>query len=150
MQTSGRQTDPAASACKPSHHSFLSFPYNYYNIFFFFKCHPSLCRLNSHCKATNQWLITAKCLSPSSLNSNGANCRGQLTSSSKWCRKSSTCTKKKNNPTPPDGDQVGWCARLHDTKQQEAAPSVHIASVISPCELAVHRAACYTYKTLHL
>lgn len=91
-------TDPAESACKPSHHSFLSFPYNYYNSFSFFSFHPSLCRLNSHCKATNQWFITVKCLSPSSLNSNGANCSGKLTHSSQWCKKkTSLCT----NPTSP-------------------------------------------------
>lgn len=96
MQTS-------ASACKPSHHSFLSFPSNYYNVFFslfFCKFHPSLCRLNSHCNATNQWLITVKCLSPSSFNSNRANYSGKkLMSLSQWCQTTSTCThKKKKNP----------------------------------------------------
>lgn len=92
--------DPGASACKPSYHSFLSFSYKYYKSFFFFKFHPSLRRLNSHCKATNQWLITVKCLSPSSLYSNGANCSGKLTPLSQWCQKTTTCTKKKTHTTP--------------------------------------------------
>lgn len=41
---------------------------------------------------------------------------------------------------------------VHDClmeEEEEGAPSTHTAVAISPYELGVHHAACYTYKSLH-
>lgn len=132
------------SACKPFHHSFLSFPSNYHNSpFFFLFSFFNFIRHSAGCTVTAKLPISGSSpLSASVLHCWTAMVQTVVENSRLRPSgvKTSTCTKKK--PTPPTclRRRSGW---LVGTAAWRTFPL--------PSQPRARRARCfsYTYKSLH-
>lgn len=119
------------SACKPFHHSFLSFPSNYHNFFFSFF---NFIRHSAGCTVTAKLPISGSSpLSASVLHCWTAMVQTVVENSRLRPSgvKTSTCTKKKNNPTHLPRTAI----RLVGRHGRVTHISFAISATRSPCTL---------------